>query len=609
MPKLIENKYYIVYNPITYNLMDSRPKCHSPRELLEYLTGRDAAGIDAVNYLEYLLFDRHMEKKGMIESMSLENYALPYVANQIVRQEPGTQVILADGNRRSIYDIIRKNGKPAALFISSMSSNFPTAVCTALALNYAAIPIVIGGIHVSTTPQDVDTFIRKHVPNPNLVSLVRGACDKRTIQAVLTDIANTTLKPEYVGHDMIEDGAWGHNGIDYMVPLEFDFLDRIPFIGMHIKKRIRFNSAAPFLGCPYSCKFCSISSIPRNQRRFVSRSPKDFADELSALQKDGVTFKNRMYFFIPDNLLVGGKHLDAILDELIARKLRINYAAQISIDVADNEPLLDKLRRSGATHFFIGFESLDLRNLYAIGKNAAHAIAKSKMSPKQYYAKQIRVIQRYGISIHGAFILGLPYDYFNSMTDNSGRDISDFCIENHIGIQATPLSDVPGSQQFIESIQDGTFLYGKPGTMDYLIALCACDMTESNRISPENLKKSPLIATYMAFDAIRRVGETGQAVKSGLYMIPKAFLSPTLNGRIAFRERVNDTALAFISQLIASLYKDHAEKVVSSSNGIRGSFERLYEMESDMSVKKIFQKYVDTYIAPLRLTSKRNVSK
>jgi hypothetical protein len=395
---------------------------------------------------------------------------------------------------------------------------------------------------------------------------------------------------------MIEDHVWGSDRIQEMPPMKLTMLEKIPFIGKKMGEKIRLNPIAPYLGCPYSCSFCSISSLPKNLRKVNTRNPEDFIDELESYKKKGNSLKNRLFFFLPDNLLLGGKKLEAILDLMIQRKTLVNYAAQVSIEVAENDRLLDKLRRSGASHLFIGLESLNIKNLKHIGKNAVAAIEKSGLSVSDYYAQQIKKIQRHGISVHGAFILGLPHDYYNSKFDHSGHDIGKFCSKNRIGIQATPLSDLPGSRDFILSQKEKTYLFARQGTMDYLISLVVCDLTEGNRIPPETLKKSPLIVLHMAYEAINRVGKLENALKSAFYMMLKGFQHPTQNGRDSLRERVNDAFIACAAQLIISQYKEHADKVLSSFNGIRGSVERLYDLEKNPAVKKEFKDYVQGFI-------------
>ena len=81
--------------------------------------------------------------------------------------------------------------------------------------------------------------------------------------------------------------------------------------------------------------------------------------------------------------------MEAILDGIIERELKVDFAAQISIEVVLDDKLLKKLRLAGATHFFIGFESLDIRNLEYIGKPILKNIRKSGLSVSQYYAEQI----------------------------------------------------------------------------------------------------------------------------------------------------------------------------------------------------------------------------
>ncbi|MBU1170642.1 MAG: radical SAM protein [Proteobacteria bacterium] len=592
----MKKKYYIVYNPVTYNLMDSIGLCKTPLELLGYIANRDAKDLNENTYLDFLDFDPRKEKMGMVETFAIESYAIIYVGNQVAKQDPDAQVILSDGLRNKIKDLIMENGKPEAVLISSMSSNFPTSVCTAIALNHAKIPVIIGGIHVSTSGHDVDLFIRKYVPHPELVSYVRGGADTDVMSAVMKDLKIRDLKPSYTGYKMIEDKVWGRPNITYMPPMKLNFLRRFPLVGNMMAEKIRINPTAPYLGCPHSCSFCSISSLPKDIRRFTLRSADDFVNEIEYIQSGGVSLQNRLFFFLPDNIILGGKRLVEMLDRMIDRKPKINYTVQISIEVADNDELLKKLRLSGASHFFIGFESLDIRNLRAVGKSVVKDIEKSGQTVREYYSQRIRKIQSYGIAIHGAFILGLPYDYFNSIYDNTGHEYGKFCVEHNIGIQATPLSDLPGSRDFVESQKIGRYLFAKNGTMDYMISLVVCDLTEGNRIPSERLKKSPLVVLHMAYEAINHVGQMKSAFKSAFYMMVKSFLYPTINGRERFLSRLNDMFVGFAVPLIVSQYKDHAEKVLSSYSEIRGSLERLYDMEKDPSVKKQFTKYIKGFI-------------
>lgn len=585
-------RYFIVHNPLTFNLMDLQGSIQDPRELLDYLTEKDVSRLSAETYLDFLRFDLRKERPSMVETFGMESYATHYIANQIARLRVDSEVVLSDGKRRTLDRIIEERGKPEAVFITSMSSNFPTVVATIIPLNHGGIPVVIGGIHVSTSPKDIDTFIRKVVPNPNLVSQVRGAGDSTILAQVLDDVQNGGLNPEYIGYETMEDGIWGAENVARMEPMQMELLKRVPIVGSVLARKFRINTITPYLGCPHSCSFCSISTLPKEQRRFQSRSAEDFVAELHEYQRGNINFSNRFFFFLPDNLLLGGKRLHQILDGIIESDLKINYAAQISIEVANNEFLLAKLRESGATHFFIGFESLDLRNLEAIGKNAVQDIKRKGLKVRDYYAQQIRKIQDYGISIHGAFILGMPYDYFRSPQDHTGVEIADFCMEHYIGLQPCSLTDLPGSKNFAESQANGNCIYGKQGTMDYLVSLCISDLTETNRTPPESLNASPLTVAYMAYDATQRAGSTWQAVKNGLYMVKKSWQHPTKNGRLSLRDRLDDSICSFASQLIVSQYKDHADGVAYSNEATRGSFERLYEAEKNLEVRRIFDSFV-----------------
>lgn len=591
--------YFIVYNPLTYQLMDLMPaNSITPLEVITYLSGQNSLEMKAENYLRFIDFQPEKKRTTMIDALAIEMYAGIYIQHQLAKLAPDHLVIMVDGKRRNFSEVIRqKECPPRAVFISTISSSFPAAAAAAIVLNHAKIPVIIGGIHVSTMPEDVDTFIRKYTPHPELISIVRGAGDSTVIKTILNDLKTHSQKSNYSGETLIENGVWGNfENLEPLEPLKINLLNRLPVIKYTPLKDFRINPVAPFTGCAFSCRFCSISTLPQRNKIVQFRDTDDFVEELRSYQKETVDFTNRYYFFTPDNLFSNKKNLISFLKKIIASDLRINYAVQISIEVAEDEELLKLIRASGGTHFFIGLESLDIRNLKHINKHIVQDIEKSGMSVKKYYASKIRKIHAHGISVHGSFIVGLPYDYFHSPTDNTGVDITKFCIQNRIGAQPSTIVDLPGSMFFHESQENNTFLYGKKGTMDYFLSLSIADLAETNKIPPDSLYQSPLIIASMVYEISKKVGAPLRATLNSSIIFFRSLFHPTSKGQgLHLWQRFIDAVCSAVSQTAVALYKEQGESLVQSKHGVRGIMERLYDAEKNPEVRKMFQHYIPQF--------------
>ena len=241
-------------------------------------------------------------------------------------------------------------------------------------------------------------------------------------------------------------------------------------------------------------------------------------------------------------------------------------------------------------------ESLDIRNLKYINKHIVGDIEKSGLSVENYYRSKIKKIHAHGISIHGSFIFGLPYDYFNSISDNTGTWIADFCRKNKIGVQPSTITDLPGSIFFNESQASGEYLYGRKGTMDYFVSLSVTDLAETNKKPPESLYASPLVIAAMVYEATKKIGSPAASVSNSLAIFFKSFLHPTKNGEgFHVKQRFLDALCSAISQTAVSLYKEQGDSIVMSKNGVRGILERLFDNETNPEIKNQFRDYVKQF--------------
>ncbi len=120
-------------------------------------------------------------------------------------------------------------------------------------------------------------------------------------------------------------------------------------------KRYAFGSLQFSRGCPFQCEFCDI--IVTFGRRPRIKTAAQVIAELEAMKKTGL----RIAFVVDDNLIGNKKAIKPILREVIGWQRRHGYPmtlfTEASIDLADDQELIDLMVEANFISTFIGIES------------------------------------------------------------------------------------------------------------------------------------------------------------------------------------------------------------------------------------------------------------
>ncbi len=164
-------------------------------------------------------------------------------------------------------------------------------------------------------------------------------------------------------------------------------------------------------GCPYNCEFCDIVIMNGHVPRTKSRE--QIAAELSVLYDHG--WRGNV-FFTDDNFIGNKKKLKAeILPAIIEwnreRKYPFSFFTEASVNLADDEDLMQLMVDAGFDMVFVGIESPNEESLVECNKmtNTGRDLIES-----------VKTIQRHGMQVQGGFIVGFdgdPLSIFRSQID------------------------------------------------------------------------------------------------------------------------------------------------------------------------------------------------
>jgi anaerobic magnesium-protoporphyrin IX monomethyl ester cyclase len=177
--------------------------------------------------------------------------------------------------------------------------------------------------------------------------------------------------------------------LDVLEP-DWSLLDWSKYIYVPLNVRVAVPNFAR--GCPFTCRFCSQWKF---WRKYRTRSPKKFVDEIETLVRDhGVGF----FILADEEPTLNRKKFTALCEELVARNLPVHWGINTRVtDIMRDEAMLPLWRKAGLIHISLGTEAAAQMNLDRFRKQTT--IEQNK--------RAIKLIQSYGMVAEAQFIMGM----------------------------------------------------------------------------------------------------------------------------------------------------------------------------------------------------------
>lgn len=167
------------------------------------------------------------------------------------------------------------------------------------------------------------------------------------------------------------------------------------------KKQYAMLSLQYSRGCPFHCEFCNIVSLFGHTPR--TKSTDQILAELDAIYDIGW---RGAIFFVDDNFIGNKKKLKAeVLPAMIQwmrqRDYPFAFFTEVSINLSDDEELMNLMAEAGFDNVFIGIETVDDDCLNECEK---------VQNQKRDLVECVRTIQQHGMQVQGGFIMGFDHE-------------------------------------------------------------------------------------------------------------------------------------------------------------------------------------------------------